>query len=94
MEELLALLNDHPNDVDFSLFEFNRETQFVKEYFDKYGQLPSLGLFLDEMGIGIEEGHEIAPWKYYEDKLRGEKFIRDALPALTAFNREYDADQK
>lgn len=92
MEEIVALLRDKPVDVDFSIFPQSREVDFVRSYYGKYGQLPAEQVFVSEMQI--EQPGEVGPWIFYENKLKEDKFIRDALPALTGFNKEYEKDQK
>lgn len=92
MEELIALLEYKPADIDWSLFEQNDQTQFVKKYYDDYGELPSKEVFLQE--FSITEHDAIAPWQFYKKKLQDEKFIREAIPVLTSFNDEYSGDQK
>ena len=92
MEAIVALLRDRPQDVDFSLFEKSREIEFVSKYFQKFGELPSLEVFVSEMEVQLPA--DVAPWAYYETKLKEDRFIREALPALTGFNSEYEVDQK
>lgn len=92
MEHYAALLDEKPLDVDFSLFQEDRYKQFIQKYFTDYGELPTRKTFEDEFQIELPLEH--APWSFYETKLKGEKFIRDAIPALTAFNASYDKDQK
>ena len=92
MEKYSALLEEHPNDIDFSLLEDCTSKRFVEYYFKQFGTLPSKEVFEQETGIQLPKEH--APWKYYETKLKEEKFVREAIPALTNFNEEYDKDQK
>lgn len=92
MELYLALLDEKPSDIDFSLFEQSEQLDFVKGYYDKFGELPDKELFRETFSIQQETAP--APWAYYEQKLKEDKFIRDAIPALTAFNNEYGDSQK
>lgn len=92
MEKISALLEERPVDVDFSLFEKTPETAFIKEYYDRYGELPTKSLFESEMNIELPKAD--APWSFYEKKLKEEKFIREALPALERYNRDYANDPK
>lgn len=92
MELFAALLEERPNDVDFSLFERSKETDFVKSYYDRFGSLPDKAVFESEFQVELPTAH--APWAFYETKLKEDKFIREALPALTAFNNQYENDQK
>nr|DAH56615.1 MAG TPA: Helicase REPLICATION [Caudoviricetes sp.] len=92
VEALIALLRDKPVDVDFELFQPDREAKFVAKYFDDYGQLPTENVFLSEMGL--DRVGDVGPWAFYENKLKGDKFIREALPVLTRFNNEYESGQK
>ena len=92
MEKISALLEERPVDVDFSLFERTAETEFIKEYYDRYGELPAKSVFESEMQIDLPKAE--APWSFYEKKLKEEKFIREALPALERYNRDYANDPK
>ena len=92
MEVYASLLKDKPNDIDFELFEESREKKFVVFYYNKFGELPAREVFEKELEVKLPE--TFAPWTYYENKLREEKFIKDALPALTNFNKSYEKDQK
>lgn len=92
MEKYAALLEEKPNDLDFTIFEHTKYDNFIVEYYDKFGVLPDKSTFEKEFQVQLPEEH--APWKFYEDKLRGQKFIRDAIPYLTQFNDMYDKDQE
>lgn len=92
LEEISALLEEAPAEVDFSLFAESKETSFLKKYLDDYGSLPPVTVFEEEFDVRLPSEH--APWKFYETKLKEDKFIRDAVPALTKFNEEYTKDQK
>lgn len=92
LDEYIALLRDRPVDPDFSLFQPTSEKAFIKTYYDSYGELPPEDVFLHELGVSAPS--EVAPWSYYEKRLKEEKFIRDAIPMLTSFNAEYDKGQK
>lgn len=92
MEVYASLLQERPNDVDFELFEDSREKRFLVDYYNKFGELPPKEVF--EKELEIELPATTAPWRFYENKLREEKFIRDALPALINFNKNYEKDQK
>lgn len=92
LDALVALLNEHPLDPDFSLFENAEEVDFVKSYYETTGTLPAPEVFARELGIELPE--EVGPWSYYLKRLKEEKFIRDALPALQGFNETYDHDRK
>lgn len=92
MDKYISLLTDKPVDIDFSLFEKSAQKDFIESYYNKAGELPDVRLFVKE--FNIEDGTPIAPWGFYENKLKEEKFIRDAIPALKGFNEHYDKDQK
>ena len=92
MEEYAALFEAQPVDVDFTLFENNDYKKFISTYYDKFGELPQKSVFEKEFNIVLPQEH--APWKFYEDKLKGQKFIRDAIPYLTQFNEKYEQDQE
>lgn len=92
MEVFAALLTYKPDVVDFGLFEPSSELNFVKFYYDKFKELPEIAVF--EKETGTELPRTFAPWAFYENKLKGEKFIKDALPILTRFNDTYEKDQK
>ena len=91
-EAIIALLREKPHDFDFRLFSRDREIEFVADYYDKYGELPPEDVFVSEMGLAAVP--DVGPWAFYLNKLKEDKFIRDALPALTNFNKEYENDQK
>lgn len=90
-EAIVALLRERPHDFEFGLFTRDAEIEFVADYYDKYGELPPENVFLNEFGLASIG--EVGPWAFYLTKLKQDKFIRDALPALTNFNKEYDNDQ-
>lgn len=92
MEQYLALLEERPAEFDLSLFEKSDARDFVEKYYEQYGELPAKELFREQ--FKVEQEHAYAPWSYYEQRLQEEKFIREAIPALTAFNNEYEGDQK
>jgi len=92
VDEIAALLTEKPVDVDYSLFENTPEIKFIKDFQTKYGILPEPKVF--EREFNIELPTALAPWDFYVTKLKEEKFIKDAIPALTHFNEEYDKDQK
>ena len=92
MEVYSSLLRERPSDVEFELFEESREKEFIVSYYSKFGELPPKEVF--EKELEIELPSTTAPWRFYENKLREEKFIRDALPALVNFNKNYEKDQK
>lgn len=92
MEIYSSLLQERPSDVEFELFEESREKKFLVFYYNKFGELPPKEVF--EKELEIELPSTTAPWQFYEGKLREEKFIRDALPALVNFNKNYEKDQK
>lgn len=92
MERFAALLRDKPADVDFSLFESSKEKKFVKDYYDRFGVLPEKEVFEQEFETTLPEVS--APWAFYEQKMKEERFIRQALPALSSFNENYERDQK
>lgn len=92
MELYASLLTNKPHDIDFTLFEETREKKFLKFYYDKYGELPDRNVFEKELEVELPES--FAPWSFYENKLKEEKFVRDALPALVNFNKNYETDQK
>ncbi len=92
MEVYLSLLQARPHDIDFNLLEDSREKKFLLFYYNKFGELPALEVFEKEVGVELPETS--APWPYYENKLKEEKFIRDALPALVNFNKAYEQNQK
>lgn len=92
MEKYAALLDEKPADVDLSLLEWNDQTKFIRQYFNEYGALPDRSTFEHEFGITLPTEH--APWRFYESKLKSDKFIQDALPVLTTFNETYSSDQK
>ena len=78
--------------LTFSLLNSSEEVAFIKKFYTKFGYLPDKSIF--ERKVGVELPVDFAPWQYYETKFKEEKFIRDAIPALTNFNSEYDKDQK
>ena len=92
MEKYAALLDERPDDIDFSLFDNDDCKKFVNYYYDKFGELPDKATFEQELEVKLPGEH--APWKFYEDKLKGQKFIRDAIPYLTQFNEMYNKDQE
>lgn len=92
MEVYASLLSAKPNDIDFDLFEPSNEKKFLTYYYNKFGELPPKEVFEQELEVKLPE--VFAPWPYYENKLKEEKFIRDALPALVNFNKHYEQDQK
>lgn len=92
MEKYSALLEERPTDIDFNIFEHTKYDIFIENYFNKFGTLPDKVTFEKEFDVKLPAEH--APWKFYEDKLRGQKFIRDAIPYLTQFNDMYDKDQE
>ena len=92
MEVYASLLSAKPNDIDFDLFEPCNEKKFLTYYYNKFGELPPKEVFEQELEVELPE--VFAPWPYYENKLKEEKFIRDALPALVNFNKHYEQDQK
>lgn len=91
MEQIAALLAERPNDVNFELFEKTAEVQFIEKYVKEFGVLPYTEVFEKEFSLQLPHSH--APWRFYERKLNEEKFIRDAIPALTNFNKTYEKDQ-
>ena len=92
MEMYASLLSAKPSDVDFDLFESSREKKFLTFYFDRFGELPPREVF--EKELEVELPTVFAPWPFYENKLKEDKFIREALPALVNFNKTYETDQK
>lgn len=92
MEEFASLLTDRPSDIDFSLFEDSDAKRFVKNYYDSFGTLPDKAVFEKELNVSLPT--DFAPWAFYENKLKDEQFIRQAIPLLTRFNEIYDDDQK
>lgn len=92
MELIASLLTEKPNDVDYSLFEETQEIKFIKGFYTKYGILPERNVFESEFNVTLPTA--FAPWDFYVTKLKEEKFIKDAIPALTNFNEAYDKDQK
>lgn len=91
MDLIAALLRETPDDIDLSLLPNTREATFIKQYVSRYGELPPQNVFEKEFEP-LPAEH--APWAFYENKLHEEKFIREALPALTNFNQAYEKDQK
>jgi len=92
MEMYASLLNERPSEVNFELFERTEMSIFLKNYFQRFGELPPKAVFESEFNIELPT--EYAPWEFYETKLKEEYFIRQALPALTNFNKHYEEDQK
>lgn len=92
MERIKALLKDRPVDVDFSLFEDSKEIRFVHSYVDSFGELPPEAVFAKEFNVELPD--QVAPWTFYEQKLKEDKFVKAALPALLNFNKTYESDQK
>ena len=92
MERFAALLTERPEEVDFSLFEPSPELDFVKDYYDKFKELPQKEVFEKELAVSLPT--TFAPWAYYKSKMVEDSFIRQALPVLTRFNQEYDENQK
>lgn len=90
-EAIIALLREKPHDFDFSLFARDAEIEFVAQYYDTYGELPPEAVFIKE--AGLTDVDEVGPWAFHQKKLKESKYIRDALPALTNFNKEYEKDQ-
>lgn len=87
IEELIALLREKPSDVDFSLLDSTPDVKFVRDYYERFGELPALDVFVKEMGL--EDLPEVGPWAFYENKLKEAKFIREAVPVLERFNSQY-----
>lgn len=91
-ERIKALLKDKPVDVDFSLFERSPEIGFISDYYVSFGELPPVEVFEKEFDVVLPE--QVAPWIFYESKLKEERFVKQALPALLNFNESYEKDQK
>ena len=91
MEIYSALLTDRPKDVDLHLLEDSQYKQFVMNYFNQFGELPSIKTFENEFNIELPK--DFAPWQFYADKLKEELFIKEAVPALEQFNDTYASDQ-
>ena len=94
--ELLALLTDRPNDIDWEVCGDLQHPAllWVKKYKDTYGELPSLQLFAEEC---LEEGEEPkaqAPWSYYVREYQDAQFVTAANKYIEAFNRNYALDPK
>ena len=93
--ELLALLNDRPDDIDWSVLEATHPAvQWVKEYYDTYQSLPTFELFKEECISDGEEAIPLAPWSYYVRQNNDLKFVQEAQKYLENFNKDYINDPK
>lgn len=92
LDALVSMLKEQPTDPDFSLFDKSEQTEFVESYYKTTGVLPTPEILSRETGTELPA--EVGPWSYYLKKLKEEKFVRDALPALQSFNDTYEKDQK
>lgn len=93
--ELLALLTDRPDDIDWSVLDKDHPAvKWVKSYYDTYNSLPTLELFAQEC---LEEGEPpiaSAPWAYYLREAHDVSFVKEAAKYLDVFNSTYAADPK
>lgn len=98
--KLLALLTDRPEEIDWSVLVDNDEkqlhpaAQWVKDYYDTYGSLPTLELFAQEC---LDEGEQpiaTAPWGYYVREANNVKFVQEAGKYIEKFNAGYANDPK
>lgn len=92
---LLALLTDRPIDIDWTVLDENSPAvKWVHDYYNTYGELPSLQLFADEC---LDEGEEpiaSAPWSYYVREAQDQQFVTDATKYLDSFNKSYALNPK
>lgn len=93
--ELLSLLTDRPDDIDWSILDSKHPAvQWVREYYDTYAQLPTLNLFINECIPDGEDSMALAPWSYYVKQSRDMQFVSEATKYLELFNRSYVDDPK
>lgn len=89
-DAVLALLNDAPVDVDFSLFTDSDQKLFIRSYYDTERSLPTLDLFCLRFNLVDEKVK--GPWSYYRKELQDRKFVKEALPILKEFNLHYESE--
>ena len=94
--ELLALLTDRPEDIDWAVCgELTHPALlWVKEYKENYGELPTLELFAEECLDEGEMPKAQAPWSYYVREHQNLLFVEEATKYLDSFNRNYALDPK
>ena len=93
--ELLALLTDRPDDIDWSILDCSHPAvQWTKDYEDLYGSLPTLELFAEECLPDGEKPMALAPWSYYVKQEMDLRFVQNATGYLEAFNTKYTTDPK
>jgi hypothetical protein len=93
--ELLALMTDRPDDIDWSILDIQHPAvAWVKEYYNLYNQLPTLELFKEECLPEGEDGNALAPWSYYVRQHNDLIFVQEAQKYLQNFNTDYIADPK
>ena len=93
--ELLALLTDRPEDIDWSVLDSTHPAViWVKDYHDTYGSLPTIDLFIEECIPDGERPIALAPWNYYVKQNNDLKFVQEASTYLENFNTQYAEDPK
>lgn len=93
--ELLALMTDRPDDVDWSILDSTHPAVlWTKDYYNTYGSLPSLDLFVEECLPDGEKPIALAPWSYYVRQGLDLRFVQEASKYLENFNTSYADDPK
>ena len=91
--ELLALLTDRPDDIDWSILDLTSPAVlWVKGYYEDFGTLPTLELFAQECLDEGEKPISTAPWSYYVREAHNVQFVQEATKYLEIFNRTYADD--
>lgn len=94
--KLLALLTDRPDDIEWqALGDLSHPAvRWVRDYYDTYGDLPSLELFAQECLEPGEPPISTAPWSYYVKDAADIRFVQEATKYLERFNSTYANDPK
>lgn len=93
--KLLALLTDRPIDIEWDVLDLSHPAvQWVRDYYNDYGSLPTLQLFATECLDEGEEPISTAPWAYYVKEHNDVKFVQSATKYIESFNKNYAADPK
>lgn len=93
--QLLALLSDRPDDIDWSVLDLNHPAvKWAKDYYNTYSSLPTVELFAQECLESGESAIPAAPWQYYVKEAKDVKFVEDAVTYLEVFNKSYAGDPK